>query len=346
MFSESTSVPVLVGKRNTKEYTTAQRSKPSQYTLNGRSRAGDATTLIIPELKWMFDCGTLIGGAKLPRTLFITHTHADHIQFLTRILLDTTGGNASQPPTVYIPEESLSYVKNYIHAFQQMINCHDIVADDNDQDLRLISSNLQPLKPNQDFYVANGGRQFRIHTLSMIHRIPCLGYSIYQIQKKLKPEYMGLSGHEIRELKKSGIEITTEEEIPFLCIMGDTTAQVFHTYPNIMKEHTTIVTECTFLYDDEMSYERSQKTKHTHWKDLQPMIALHPNTMFYLIHFSLKYSTLEIRNFFLQQGYDNIHPMLVETEIEREWIKTKKKDHEKVCEDDAPPKCQCWICRS
>lgn len=201
---------------------------------------------------------------------------------------------------------------------------------------------LRATKPGEDLLVSHGGNRFRVRTLRMTHRIPCLGYSIFRLRNVLKEEYKGLPGKEIGRLKKQeGIEVTTVVEEPYLCFLGDTTAGVFDEYPELLEEHSgsgsTVVVECTFL--DAGSRQRAETTMHTHWDDLQPHIASNPGTMFLLTHFSLKYSSLSLRRFFRDQQvvYDNIHPMLVEREIEEQW--------RKAGEDGDPPRCNCRICR-
>jgi ribonuclease Z len=289
----------------------------------GRSRAGDATSFAIPELKWLFDCGTLVQGWK-PRIIFLSHTHSDHVHFLTHMQHD------EQPPTVYLPEESLPFVQAHLKAYQQMIDCNS----DEETSKSVI---LRPTKPGEEIYVSQGGNKFLVRTLKMVHRIPCLGFSIFKLQNRLKEEYVGLPGKEIGRLRKSGVEITTSKEVPYLCFLGDTTAAVFANHPEILNQHSVIIVECSFV--DAQSHKRAITTMHTHWDDLQPYVASNPDTLFVLTHFSLKYSTLRLRNFFgdLQRTYDNIHPMLVEGEIEREWHNSKG--------EGEPPRCQCRLCR-
>ncbi|KAL3937437.1 MAG: hypothetical protein SGARI_002127 [Bacillariaceae sp.] len=332
----------------------ARNKKGPPMTLMGRSRAGDATAFCIPELKWMLDCGAMLQGWT-PKLIFISHTHSDHVHFLSHYFVKRDANSSSQkapsPPTVYLPQESLEYVKAHLQAYQNMVECGVGVTDGSDKDetyepTATVSAKttaidwsdyLIPVTPDEDIFISQGGgNKFRIRTLKMHHRIPCLGYSIHRIHSKLKEEFVGLPGKEIGQLKKNGVEITTETEEPFLCFMGDTTAKVFEDYPEIASEHSTIVVECSFL--DIHSKQKALDTMHTHWDDLQQVIASHPDTMFLLTHFSLKYSTLKIRQLFrdLQKTYDNVHPMLIEREVEQQW--------EKSGEEGDVPRCQCRMC--
>jgi ribonuclease BN (tRNA processing enzyme) len=69
----------------------------------------------------------------------------------------------------------------------------------------------------------------------------------------------------------------------------------------------------------EKEEQNAKRRKHIHWNQLRPIVEQHPNILFVLIHFSLKYSSLQIRTFFA--NYPNVHPMLVESELEYEWRK-------------------------
>jgi ribonuclease Z len=311
----------------------------STTKIVGRSRAGDATAFAIPELKWLFDCGAVVQQWK-PRTIFLTHTHSDHVHFIFRFR------DEDRPPTIYLPEASVPFVEACIKAYQEMTDCGS--ADDEviqeveetvEQRLtKKLEYVLRATKPDEEIFFAEGGHKFVMRTLNMDHRIPCLGYSIFKLRSRLKEEYTGLPSREIGQLRKAGVNITTLEEEPYLCFMGDTTAKVFEDYPEILNQHSTVIVECSFI--DAKSRQRAETTKHMHWDDLQPLIASHPGTMFVLIHFSLKYSTLSLRRFFRdhQLIYDNIHPMLIEREVEEQW--------RNAGEQGPPPRCNCRVCRA
>ncbi|KAG7340810.1 metallo-beta-lactamase superfamily protein [Nitzschia inconspicua] len=338
---------ITIGKGLTKESNAKKNentkknknNKNDEMMLIGRSRAGDATAFAIPSLKWMLDCGAMIQGWT-PKVIFLTHVHSDHVHFLSHFLVKNIE-NSTAPPMVYLPKESLPYVKAHLEAYRAMISCGISGEDeDNPMDINL-DDYLYPLNPKDEFIIHQAGaNKFRVRALQMHHRVPCLGYSIFRISSKLKQEYVGLSAQEIGQLKRNGIEITVEEEEPFLCFLGDTTVKVFEYHPEILQQHHTVVTECSFL--DAASYQRAIQTTHMHWDDLQPHVASHPDTMFLLTHFSLKYPTLSIRQLFrnAQFFYQNVHPMLIEREIDEQWAKSNNEtDNEEV-----PPKCLCRIC--
>jgi ribonuclease Z len=314
--------------------TVSFKSSETQYKLTGRSRAGDGTSFSLPELKWLFDCGALVEGWK-PKVVFLTHTHSDHVHFITHI------SDEKNPPMVYLPSEAEPFVSAHIRAYKEMIGCETQPEGQNGEASQQ-DCILRPTRPGEEISFRQGGTNFVVRTLKMSHRIPCLGYSIFKIQEKLKDEYKGVPGREIGLLRKSGVEITESKEVPFICFMGDTTSEVFRDHPEILDQHKVIVVECSFI--DEDSIERAKITTHMHWNDLRPHVEANPEVLFLLTHFSLKYSSLKLREFFCkqQEQYDNIHPMLVDDEIEEIWSRKKN------CSSEAKemlPGCICRVCK-
>jgi ribonuclease Z len=73
----------------------------------------------------------------------------------------------------------------------------------------------------------------------------------------------------------------------------------------VLKDVPVIIVECTFL-EAELHAERAAKTKHTLWRDLEPVVRAQPDTIFVLIHFSLTYKEQYIRNFFQKLALPNV----------------------------------------
>ena len=300
------------------------------FTLVGRSRAGDGSCWIIPELKWMFDCGALLRGHWKPKRIFLSHTHHDHVHFLThmRRSVEETGA----PPVVLLPTSAEPFVKAHLNAYQEMTENSKLQES---QGVNVKGLELRPTDPDRDIVVRQNGTDYVCRTIACDHRIDCLGFSIFRIKHTLKEEYAGLPGREIGRLRKEGVAVTVPERVPFLCFLGDTTSAVFERNPLLLQEHKVVVVECTFL--DDASLDRAKETKHIHWKQLRPFIEENPNTLFLLTHFSLKYKSLELRTFFRKNSkYKNIHPMLIESEIEYEWKRAGL--------DGEMPLCNCFEC--
>lgn len=109
-----------------------------RFTLIGRSRAADATSIAIPELKINLDAGlwfvlvlfvcskvncdpTHANSGELAYIqgcvgVFVTHSHMDHIGRLTHFV------SRKHPPRFYVPESVVSLVEAYLLAAQEMSN--------------------------------------------------------------------------------------------------------------------------------------------------------------------------------------------------------------------------------
>lgn len=115
--------------------------------------------------------------------------------------------------------------------------------------------------------------------------------------KKLKKEYTGLKGVELKKLRESGVDITASHAAPVFAFLGDTTAATLTAEPQWLKDEIPVViTECSFLYEEHRA--QAVKTKHTIWADLEPVVRKWPKTTFVLMHFSLRYSDKDIRRYF------------------------------------------------
>jgi ribonuclease Z len=71
----------------------------------------------------------------------------------------------------------------------------------------------------------------------------------------------------------------------------DTTTSIYEEHKQIF-DYKWIICECTFLDAD--TYDLAKKSKHTHWFDLRDIIVAHPENMFILIHFSMRYDHIVI----------------------------------------------------
>mmetsp|Transcript_22193 Transcript_22193/g.28711 ORF Transcript_22193/g.28711 Transcript_22193/m.28711 type:complete len:320 (+) Transcript_22193:142-1101(+) len=300
-------------------------------TLVGRSRAGDGTSFVVPELKWLFDCGALVHGQE-PAHIFLTHTHADHVTFLTHYFQD----EKKKPPSIYLSKEALPFIKAYIQAHRALTELTNDIANPIDM------SCLHPVTPGEEFRIrSRGGDEYIVVPILADHRITCYGYSFSRMKKRLKDEFADLKGHEIGQLRKQGISIFETMREPAFCYIGDSTHRVFERNPEILQRHKVIVTECSFIGSKDV--QRAQETQHTHWKYLKPIVESCPDTLFILIHFSLKHSALSLLEFFNEETAEhrNVHPMLVTHEMTTEWRRKKGNKGDKNA-----PTCQCFQCNS
>lgn len=344
----------------------SRNERKEKLTLVGRSRAGDGTCFVIPELKLMFDCGAPIVGWT-PSTIFVTHTHSDHISYLTNVLYNNS--KSSTIIDLFVPSEAVNLVQKYLRSFLDLVECTTdqmaskeiepatsrndnstllAVDDENNVQQRFRLLGVSKDEVIQSKYL--GQRGLIVKTVRCFHRIVCVGYSICRIRKQLKHEYKELSKESIRQLHLDGINVNDELEEGVILFLGDTTHEVFQVYPTLLLHHNFVSVECSFLDDD--SKERAHTTKHMHWDNLKPYVESSPNVLFILSHFSLKYTSLFIRSFFInfnnESKHNNVHPVLLESEIENalneQRLSHRRSDEKQSAENAVLVKCNCFQC--
>jgi ribonuclease Z len=270
------------------------------WEIIGYSRACYRTGFYIRHLDLMIDAGPQKSGN--PKTILITHCHADHIANVpfTLIEMDPAGGRVSSLPDIFVHEKSKTRLHNYIAAMFSANYATDFKGS---------VANYIPVKGSDVLDYTANNTKIRIEVFACTHDVPTVAYGISTKKQRLKEEYFDLKGNAkaLVELKKKGIEITETSYEPNIAFIWDTTIHIFRSNPGILK-YPVIMIECTFLYDDD--YEQSLTKKHIHWKSLRPHVVNNPDTIFVLIHFSLRYTEQEIAAFFKKEGLANVKPWL------------------------------------
>ena len=130
------------------------------------------------------------------------------------------------------------------------------------------------------------------HILPGNHSVPAVSYLICEVRKKLKPEFQHLPGRDIAALKQSGVEITTEVQLPLVAYLGDTRSIPVEAHP-LLKQCKVLICECTFILPEHRV--RAKKTMHLHLEMLPSMLADVESEHIVLTHFSRRYTPELIR---------------------------------------------------
>lgn len=261
-----------------------------KFRMIGRSRSANVTYFVLPELKIQLDAGWNDKRFEHMKHVFITHGHGDHAMSLP--MVDGTDTFHTQ---IYVPEEIVTYVKNYIYSLWCLNDSKTLDYKTEYWEKKTFDVNGVSFKTSPDFPILKG--RWWVHVLKSFHTVPCNSYCFFQIRNKLKKEYL-TKKNQIKKLKKSGVVVTERVLIPKFIFCGDTTIEFFEKHQQYLETHSfpLIIVECTFLYDE---HEKRVKEKgHIHWKHLKPVVKRYKKTTFILIHFSLKYTDKEIKTFF------------------------------------------------
>lgn len=197
--------------------------------LIGYSVAGEETVVQVPELNVCFDIGRCPYFALTSDIVCISHAHMDHIAGVA-YYLSQRHFQGLKPGMVLLPREIERAVENLLRCWR-------------DVERQNTPYRLVPMSPGQTFEVR---RDFAIRAYATHHGGPSLGYGLISVREKLKPEFVGLTGPQIVELKKSGNEVQYKLEVPLVVFLGDTTAGVVFDEPDVQNAEV-LITECTFF---------------------------------------------------------------------------------------------------
>jgi len=160
-------------------------------------------------------------------------------------------------------------------------------------------------KPYHLFPVSSGevhdvSKTIRVRIVDCFHTVDTVGYCFYLLRPKLKKEYEALAGSDIAKLRKSGVSVTEDIELPQFVFLGDTTARVFAAHEALLATFHVVIVECTHLFDEHAAL--AEPSGHMHWKSVEAAARKMPNTTFVLIHWSARYKMEEIVAFFADLG--------------------------------------------
>ena len=111
-----------------------------------------------------------------------------------------------EPPTLYVPAEAVEDVRRLLLVMQRL-------------DRGRMVCNLNGVKAGDEIELS---REHVVTAFATTHTIPSLGYVVWERRFKLKEEYHGLPGEQIRDLRLAGTEVTREVRTPLVAYTGDT----------------------------------------------------------------------------------------------------------------------------
>lgn len=245
-------------------------------TVEGYSRAAVQSYWRVPELKLGFDLGAHPWDFMGTGTWFISHTHLDHVAALP-VYVARRRMMKMEPPTVYVPAEALEDVKKLLMIFHRLDRGRQLC------DLRGVS-------PGDQIELS---REHVVTVFNTAHTIPSRGFVVWDRRNKLKDEYVGLPGNQIRDLKLSGVEITREVRLPLVAYTGDTAPAGLDAEPACF-EAKILITEMSFIREKHRR-DKIHKFGHMHLDDFVERADRFKNELIVAGHFSTRYHPNEVR---------------------------------------------------
>ncbi|MEZ6122421.1 MAG: MBL fold metallo-hydrolase [Planctomycetaceae bacterium] len=246
-----------------------QSVKHKALTVEGYSRAAVQSYWRIPELKLGFELGGSPWSFMGTQTFFVSHAHLDHLAAMP-VYVARRRMMKMDPPTIYLPADVVENVEKMLRAWQRL-------------DRGRMLCTIVPVQPGDLIELS---REHRIRVFETRHTVPSVGYIVYDCRRKLKPEFHGLSGDQIRDLRTSGTDVTHEHLTPLVAFTGDTAPPGLDAHPDILKAQI-LITEMTF-FRPEHRKEKIHKFGHMHLDDILDRSDRFENELIILSHLSTR----------------------------------------------------------
>jgi ribonuclease Z len=247
----------------------------------GYSIGGEETVVAMPQLDICFDIGKAPDQVIHINNVLLTHGHIDHAAGLAYYLSHRNFCGQSAG-TVYAPENLIGSIKQLLNVWGKM-------------DGSQVPANLIGVKAGDEY-------QIKPNLFARIfptkHSQGSVGFSIIEKRKKLKDEFTGLSGPQIVELKKQGIEIDYPLEIPMVSYLGDTQYVDFSQLDYVAKSRI-LIAECTFYIDEHE--ERAQAGKHMYIGEFVKLIEKMSNEYIVVTHTTARTPIRQVRQILKEQ---------------------------------------------
>ncbi|HKI98913.1 MAG TPA: MBL fold metallo-hydrolase [bacterium] len=258
--------------------------KFDQETIVAFSISALSTYALVPELNCAFDMGDCLLDAVPLQHVFVTHAHGDHTRCLFRhdSLRHLMG---MEPATYYVPDSTVVGFRNLSEAWSKL------------EYPRARPAAPPVLRGLTDGDVVWLHRQLAAKAFAVKHTVSSLGYTLYDVRKKLKDEYRGLPGVELARMRRDGVAFEDEQWLPRLTFIGDSTIETLYQRPEVGRSRILFL-EVTFLMDGEQELARNRG--HTHVEDLVQFLRDCPDVLgnehIVLKHFSMRYDRGTIKH--------------------------------------------------
>ncbi len=238
--------------------------KIDELEIIGYSVAGEETVVGMPQLDVCFDIGKAPDQIISINNILLSHGHMDHAAGFAYYL--------SQRNFCDLPAGTILAPGNLLGPMRKIIDAWGKLDGNN------VPANLVGVKPGDEYQIKPN---LFARVFPTKHSNGSVGYSVIEKRKKLKPEYAGLTGPQIVELKKQGVVIDYPLEVPIVTYIGDTQYVDFSQLKYIV-ESKILIAECTF-YEAEHT-TRAEAGKHMHINEFAHLIEKLQNEHVIIAH--------------------------------------------------------------
>jgi len=264
----------------------------------GYSVAGEETVIALPQLDVCFDVGKAPDQIISVNHILLTHGHMDHAAGFAYYL--------SQRNFCGLPAGTILAPANLIKPMQEIVNAWGRL------DGNRVPAKLVGVKAGDEYQIKPNlfARAFPTK-----HSAGAVGFTVLEKRKKLKAEYVGLTGPQIVELKKQGVQIDNPVEVPIVTYFGDTQYVDFAQLDYIVKSKI-LIAECTFYEDEHVS--RANAGRHMHVDEFASLVERLENEHIIISHLTQRTPMREVRKMLKQALPAEIHDKIIIL-MDRKW---------------------------
>lgn len=265
--------------------------KIDELEIIGYSVAAEETVVAMPQLDVCFDIGKAPNQVISINNILLTHGHMDHAAGIAYYLSHRNFCGQS-PGTILAPENLLGPMREIIDAWSRL-------------DGNKIPANLVGVKAGDEYQIKPN---LFTRVFPTKHSKGSVGYSIIEKRKKIKPEYAELTGPQIVELKKQGVEIDYPLEIPIVTYLGDTQYVDFSQLSYIAASKI-LIAECTFYIDEHA--DRAHAGRHMHIGEFAQLVRKLNNQHIIVTHTTQRTPMSQIRKILKDEVPADIYDRIV-----------------------------------
>jgi ribonuclease Z len=243
-------------------------------SFEGLSLSGIRTAISMPDFGLSFDVAQGFPYTLRMKKFFITHGHLDHAAGIP-YLISQKAMRHEAAPVFYMPPSLVEPLHEIMRLWEK-IEMHEY------------QSVFHAIGPDSRIEL---NPQHFVRPFKTVHRIESFGYTLFSRTKKLKRDFVHLSGAEISELRKKGVDVNEWIETPLVSFTGDTQIEFLDQAPWVRKSKV-LLCEATYL-DGKKPVEHARKWGHTHLHELVPELDRIESERIVLIHSSSRYSEPE-----------------------------------------------------
>jgi len=249
--------------------------KIEDLEIIGYSVAGEETIIAMPQLDVCFDIGKAPDQVISINNVLLTHGHMDHSAGIA-YYLSHRKFCGQRPGRVFAPENMILPIREVLDAWGRL-------------DGNKIPGELVGMRAGDEYQIKPN---LIIRAFATRHCKGSLGFCVLEKKKKLKEEYLGLSGGEIVALKRKDITIDYPVEVPIVTYLGDTQYYNFTKLDFVVKSKI-LIAECTFV-DDEHA-ERALAGAHMYMSEFLRMLGELDNQYIVITHLSQRTGIVEAK---------------------------------------------------